>query len=197
MPNWDRVNLWTNTFYALIQALNIAEQVQFGNLPLIDRNVRRAATWTPQECSYASVLVAHPFGDRPIRFRRDPNSHFSDITGQVIKMLVQDLVVILDEMMSEVLHANGLRPANFPHSKVQQLAANVQPEHAWSAHGCTELIAVRNVLTHSGGRWNTRSLNLISGFVNPLPQVNERLVIGFPMLFRYRKAMRTFINQVS
>ena len=197
MPNWDRINVWTNTLYALIQALSISNQIQFGNLPLIDDSVRGAARWISPDCSYSSVLITHPFGDRKIKFRRDPNKHFGEIAGQVIKMLIQDLVVIFDEMMKEILVAHGKIPANYPQSKVEQLKARLGAGHEWAAEGCLELIAVRNVLTHSEGFWNVRSINLIKGFIKPVPLANDKLIIGFPMLFRYRKAIRTFLNQVA
>lgn len=65
----------------------------------------------------------------------------------------------------------------------------------WAKQGCLELIAARNVLTHARGRWNKKSIAIVS-FVNPAPNVGDELIIGFPMLFRYRKAMRTFLNEV-
>ena len=121
--NWERVNVWTNTLYALIQALQTAKQIEFGNLPLIDSNVRAAANWITPECSYDSVLLQHAFGNRRINFRRDPNKHFGEIAQSVIKMLVQDLVVILDQMMDEILtgsnrpHAYQYRRMAPPESK--------------------------------------------------------------------------------
>jgi hypothetical protein len=38
---------------------------------------------------------------------------------------------------------------------------------------------------------------LVQSFIQPPPAVGEPLVIGFPTLFRYRKAMRTFLNKVK
>jgi hypothetical protein len=57
---------------------------------------------------FAEILVP-PF---------DPNNHFEEIAGQLVKMLIQDLVVIFDEMMHELLTARGHNPARFPHSKI-------------------------------------------------------------------------------
>lgn len=197
MANWDRVNVWTNTLYALIQALFISKQIQFGNLPLIGDSVQEAGKWVAPDCTYSSVLLQHPFGNRRIKFRRDPNAHFDEIAGQIVAMLVNDLVVIFDGMMADILRGKNIKPANYPQSRVQQLKRYVANNHDWAVQGCLELIAVRNVLTHNGGHWNTSSLNIIRPFVVPIPNVGDPLKIGFSMLFRYRKAVRTFLNQVA
>jgi hypothetical protein len=194
--NWDRVNGWTNTFYSLIHALSITRQINFGSLDTIDQNVRSAATWITPECSYETA-ISNPFGDRRIRFRRDPNRHFDEIASRTVKMLVQDLTVILDQMMNEILQGHNMVPHNLPGQKVAQLLPRLPTQHSWAANGCLELIAVRNILVHADGIWNAQGLALVSGFLQNAPQVGDRLVVGFPMLFRYRKAMRTFLNQVQ
>ena len=64
-----------------------------GNLTYIDNSILDAASWIPTECSYNSVLVEHPFGNAKPTFRRYPNRHFHEISGQIVKMLLRDLVV--------------------------------------------------------------------------------------------------------
>jgi hypothetical protein len=112
--NWNRINIWTNTLYTLVHSLNISKKIAFGNLTTIDQGIDDARQWISPECSYESVLLVHPFGGAKITFRRDPNHHFEEIATQLIKMLIQDLVVIFDEMMLEVLIARGQHPAVFP-----------------------------------------------------------------------------------
>lgn len=129
-------------------------------------------------------------------FRRNPNQYFANVAEQVARMLVQDLVVIFDEMMSQILAARGESAGQFPQSKVEKLAKHLKPEYLWSAQGCYEMIAVRNVFSHAGAKWNERSIKVIP-FVTPAPKVGDKLIIGTPMLFYYRKAMRTFISQVA
>jgi hypothetical protein len=195
--NWDRINVWTNTLYTLIHSLNLSKQIYFGNLSTISESVINAGKWLVPECSYNSVLVVHPFGRSKVTFRRDPNKHFDEIAGQLVKMLVQDLVVILDEMLLDVLLARSLTAPNFAQAKVHKLKQYLPPQYEWAAQGCLELIAARNVLTHAGGHWNAQSILIVSPFVNPIPSNGEKLIIGLPMLFRYRKAMRTFLNEVK
>ena len=81
--------------------------------------------------------------------------------------------------------------------KWRNLGSHLDARSEWAKHGCLELIVARNVLTHSGGKgWNTKSIKIVRPFIKPCPADGERLMIGFPMLFRYRKAMRTFLNEV-
>lgn len=195
--NWDRVNVWTNTLYTLIHSLNLSKQIYFGNLSTIAESVTNAGKWLTPECSYQSVLIVHPFGNSRVTFRRDPNKHFDEIANQLLKMLIQDLVVILDEMMSEVILARSLPAPNYPQSKIAQLKRYLPAKYEWAAFGCLELVAARNVLTHNGGRWNAKSIAIVSPFISPAPTSGEKLMIGLPMLFRYRKAMRTFLNEVK
>ncbi len=195
--NWDRVNSWTSTFYTLIRSLDLAKRYHFSTLEPLEAVVLETKSWTPDEASYGSVLLAHPFGRGPMNIRRDPDKYFQQIVAQLVQMLAQDLVVIFDEMMDDILAARGDTAGTFPQSKVQKLAKYLDVKYEWSRQGCLELIAVRNVLAHAGGRWNARSIAIVSTFVNPVPAEGEALRIGIPMLFRYRKAMRTFLNQVK
>lgn len=195
--NYERINVWTNTFYTLLQSLSIAKKMNFGELASIDSNARNANSWITPECSFNSTLMTHNSGGQRITFRRDPNSHFNTIARQIIKMLIQDLVVIFDEMMHEALIDRKTKTQPFPQSKIEVLSKHLDPRYIWSKHGCLEIIAVRNVLTHAGGIWNAKSIAIVSGFVKPPPNVGDRLDIGFGMLFRYRKAIRTFLSEVS
>ncbi len=194
--NWDRLNLWTTTLYTLIQSLQLARAVKFGDLATLQGNVLEAGGWTSSACSYSTTLNSHPFGRSRTTFRRNPNDHFEDITQQIVSMLLQDIVVIFDGLMDEILAAHGETAGDYPQSKVEKLATHLKPEFQWAKSGCIELIAVRNVFTHANGRWNQKSIDVIKAVVSPWPAVGDRLVIGFPMLFRYRKAIRTFINEV-
>jgi len=195
--DWNRINIWTNTLYILIHSLSLSKQIRFGNLTYLEDSIRDAGSWIGIDCSYTSVLLDHPFGGRKVTFRRDPNKHFSDISAQIIKILIQDLVVILDEMMSEILISYNEHAGLFPQSKIEKLASHLDEKYIWAARGCLELVAARNVLTHGGGRWNDRTIPIVESFVLPPPKNGEKLSVGFSMLFRYRKAMRTFLNEAN
>jgi len=194
--DWERVNAWTCTLYTLIHSMEIAKQQRFGVIANLGKSLKSARTWVDPECSYGSILLRHPTRDRDITFRRDPNLHFSDVAQQVTRMLVQDLVVILDEMMSQILASRRERAGDFPQSRVEKLAVGLDRRFQWSAYGCYEMIAVRNVFSHAGSSWNQRSIAIVP-FLSPAPKPGEKLTIGLPMLFHYRKAMRTFLNQVA
>ena len=198
MPlDWERVNVWTNAYYAIVHSLYLSKQIKFGNLYYLDDSFRDAANWAGENCSYSSVLLAHSGGGKKLMFRRDPNKNFKKISTQLIKMLTQDLVVILDDMLTDVLNQHRETAGSFPQSKLEKLSTHLDPQFTWAYYGCLEMVAVRNVLTHNGGLWNKKSIGCIKSFVTPLPKEGERLSIGISMLFYYRKAMRTFINEVK
>ena len=195
--NWDRVNVWTNPLYTLIHSLSLAKEQSFGDLDTLAHRIKESETWLSTGWSYNSVLAAQPMGRKKVTYRRDPNKHFESIVGQVVQMLIQDLVVILDGMMDDILAARGECAGPFPQSKVEKLATHLDPKFEWAKHGCLELIAARNVMCHASGRWNEKSIRIISGFVNPPPGEGDQLQLGFVPLFQFRKAMRTFLNEVK
>lgn len=197
MVDWDRVNVWTNTLYTVIHSLSLAREQSFGDLDTLADRIREAETWLPTEWSYNSTLAAQPMGRQNVKYRRDPNTHFESIVAQVTQMLIQDLVVILDGMMDDILAARNETAGQFPQSKVEKLATQLDPKYEWAKHGCLELIAARNVMCHAGGRWNEKSIRIVSSFVNPPPKQGDQLRLGFAPLFQFRKAMRTFLNEVK
>jgi hypothetical protein len=80
--DWDRVNVWTNTLYTVIHSLSLSKTIQFGNLIYLEKSIKDTESWIYPDCSYASVLLDHPFGGQKPTFRRDPNKHFTDISKQ-------------------------------------------------------------------------------------------------------------------
>lgn len=104
--------------------------------------------------------------------------------------------MIFDEMMQASLIAHRFSVPDYPQSKIEKLATKLdKQQYDWARKGCLELVAVRNTLAHGNGRWNDKSIFIVRDFVNPVPQCGELLSIGVPMLFRYRKAIRTFLNE--
>jgi len=182
--NWDRINVWTNTLYTLIHSLQLARLAEFASLDDLHQHVVDAEAWLDRECSFNSPLLETPFGGGKISFRRDPNKHFTSVSQQFVKMLIQDLTVIFDEMMQDSLNAHGFAVPDYPQSKIEKLATKLDKQkYDWARKGCLELVAVRNALAHGSGRWNDKSILIVRDFVDPVPQVGEVLLIGVPMLF--------------
>ncbi len=195
--NWNRINVWTHTFYTLVHSLHISKQINFGNLDYLDNSFRDANEWIQPDFSFSSVLLDHESGGKTLTFRRDPNSYFPEVSKQVINMLAQDLVVIFDEMMADILIERGVSAGGFPKSKIEKLTVYLDPKYTWASNGCTEFVAVRNVLAHNSGTWNKKSINYVKAFMDPPPKEGDKLTIGFSALFAYRKAIRTFLNEVK
>lgn len=193
--DWNRVNVWTRTLYTLVHSLHMAKEINFGDKSTLNKRFRDANSWISPICSYSTTLLPSHTNNKILEFRRDPNLHFDEVSGQIIKMLVQDLTVIFDEMMADAMVKLKFNPDVFPQSKVEKLSTLLNDDYEWSKKGCLELIAVRNSLCHANGRWNTKSLNLISGFIDPMPVAGDKITVGIEMLFNYRKAIRTFLNE--
>ena len=195
--NWDKINIWTHTFYTLVHSLNLAKDQNFGELHKIDNSFRVAGKWVTPDCSYDSALLGHKGGGKKLTFRKDPNETFPNVSRQIINMLIQDLVVIFDELMTEVLKQRSESAGDYPKSKIEKLTKSLDSRYMWSSYGCIELIAVRNVLAHNNCIWNKRSIAYVSPFIKNPPAEGDPLSVGFPMLFYYRKAIRTFLNEVK
>lgn len=195
--DWEPINSWTSTLYTIIYALEVARADGFSKKEELHSAILSGANWVEPVCTFASPLMAEKFGNSKVKFRRDPSLHFKANAQNAVKMLLQDLVVIFDEMMTQALVELSFTAGDHPQSKVEKLYTVVDQEFEWSRDACLEMIAVRNVLCHAGGKWNERSIAIIKGFVVPPPRPGERLQIGTPMLFRYRKAVRTFLNEVK
>lgn len=193
--DWNRVNVWTRTLYTVVHSLHMAKEVDFGELGSLDERFRDANGWISPACSYPSMLLPSKSKNKKLEFRLHPGEYFGEVSGQLIKMLIQDLAVIFYEMMGEALAKLGLKAGDMPQSKVEKLATLINKKYKWSEQGCLELIAVRNSLCHANGRWNKKSLAMITEFIEPLPEAGEEITVGFEMLFNYRKAIRTFLNQ--
>jgi hypothetical protein len=195
--NWEKLSIWTNTLYTLVHSLNLAKEQGFGCFKLVDDSFRNARNWVTPDCSYESVLLEHESGGKKLTFRKDPNETFKNVSRQIINMLIQDLVVIFDEMMSEVLNQRNQTAGEYPKSKIEKLTTYLDSTYKWSSYGCTELVAVRNVLAHNNGIWNKKSIDYVIPFIEKPPLEGDALSVGFSMLFYYRKAIRTFLNEVK
>lgn len=193
--NLERINRWTHCLYALIQSLHIAKAIKFGNLNEIDTTLSDARAWLPHDASFATSIHLPPGKRKKVVLRRDPNAHFTDIVEYTTSVLVQDLVVIFDSLMLDIIEDRNKTPANYPQSKIDQLKASVDPQYLWATNGCYELVAVRNCIVHSNGKWNQKSIDIVRNILLPIPSLGDTVSIGFPVLFLYRKAIRTFLNQ--
>ncbi len=137
-----------------------------------------------------------------MRFRRDPSINFKKTVSRVAGMLIQDLVVIFDEILNDLMIEKGLEVQNFPQSKIENLKKYVRTEFDWSIKGSMELIAVRNAITHSKGMWNNKSLRILTDY-NIVTEkesqklLNTKVITTIPMVFEYKKSMRTFMNEVQ
>lgn len=201
--NLERLNEWTCTMYTLIHALKTSKDRGFEPKDQLNESGLDAMSWEKGKNNFNSIT--HRITNkskRKMKFRRDPVENFDKTVRRIIYMLIQDLVIIFDEILNDLIVIKNVNHQNFPQSKVESLKKYVDEKYEWSIKGCMELIAVRNAITHSRGNWNNKSLAiLVDNYIITEEKSRElnstKVFVSFPMVFEYKKSIRTFINQVK
>ena len=201
--NLERLNEWTCALYTLLHSLKVSKDNDFEPRNELNESGNDALTWDERKNNFDSIThrVVRT-NKKKMSFRRDPTKNFQKTVSRVSAMLIQDLVVIFDEILNDLMVDKSLPVQNFPQSKIEALKKYVSDEYKWSIAGSMELIAVRNAITHSKGFWNEKSLRILSDYDIISEQQSKKLlgqkvIVTFPMVFEYKKSMRTFMNQVK
>jgi len=201
--NLENLSEWTSTLYTLLHSLKIGKDNNFEPRDKLNESGLDSMTWENRKNNFNSI--AHRVvktSKKEMKFRRDPSLNFKKTVSRVAGMLIQDLVIIFDEILNELMIEKGLPVQNFPQSKIEALKKYVDQEFEWSIKGSMELIAIRNTITHSRGFWNEKSLRILRDYGIITKEVSNKLldkkvIVTFPMVFEYKKSMRTFMNQVK
>lgn len=201
--NLENLNEWTCTLYTLLHSLRVSKDNDFEPRDKLNESGLDARKWEMKKNNFDSITHrVITTSKKKMRFRRDPTLNFKKTVTRVAGMLIQDLVVIFDEILNDIMVDRGLPLQTFPQSKIETLKKYVAPEFEWSINGSMELIAVRNVITHSRGIWNEKSLRILRDYGITTQEQSDNLlakkvIVTFPMVFEYKKSMRTFMNQVK
>lgn len=201
--NLESLNEWTCTLYSLLHSLKISKDNNFEPRNKLNESGLDALNWETSKNGFNSITHRTvSTSKKKMSFRRDPSKNFNKTISRVSGMLIQDLVVIFDEILNDLMADKCLPVQNFPQSKVEALKKYVDSEFEWSIRGSMELIAVRNSITHSKGKWNDKNLRPLKDYgviteneFNKL--IGQKVISTFPMVFEYKKSMRTFMNQVK
>lgn len=201
--NLERLNEWTCALYTLLHSLKISKDNNFEPRDKLNDSGNDSLTWDTRKNNFASITHRVVLTNKKkMKFRRDPSKSFQKTVSRVAGMLIQDLVVIFDEILNDLMVDKGLPIQNYPQSKIEALKKFVSEEYQWSICGSLELIAIRNVITHSKGYWNEKSLRIIRDCQIITEEessklLGQKLIVTIPMAFEYKKSMRTFMNQVK
>ncbi|WAC02950.1 hypothetical protein N7U66_04795 [Lacinutrix neustonica] len=186
-----------------MHSLKVSKDNDFEPREELNESGKDSLKWNIEKNNFESITHRVVTSNKKkMRFRRDPSKNFKKTVTRVAGMLIQDLVVIFDEILNDLMLDKSLPIQNFPQGKIEALKKYVDPEFEWSIKGSMELIAVRNAITHSKSFWNDKSLRILKDY-DVISQIEfnallgQKVIVTFPMVFEYKKSMRTFINQVN
>jgi hypothetical protein len=216
----DELNMWTLMLYTIIGSLYDEKVSGFPGIHDVSNAIEDSQNWSGKiSCSFDSILSKKKFKKREVKVRLDIEEKFDKVSDAVVKLLLKDLCVLADRMAAMSLAENfsyentqGTIP-KYPREKINCLSKYLiegrRDKNIWSYFGCLELIAVRNAIEHNESKWNEESIEVIRSFseemkcdekedfIANLPKAGDRIVLGFPILFRYRAAIRTFFTETS
>jgi hypothetical protein len=198
----DKLRAWSHGMYGLLQSLWLAKQNQLGDTKLIQSNIESLCIDVPSSLGFDSSVPLRNMKPNSIRIIEEDEENIIDIaTRALINNLLVTLVVIFDEVCSSLIPANLASATRMPGQKALWLKQNVcNDKFLWAGQGVIELIAIRNALVHENGFWGEKQLNLLSqsGIADSdLPGIGTAVSPGVEDLFRYRRAVRTSLNELG
>ena len=78
-------------------------------------------------------------------------------------------------------------------------ALQVDSKYEWAKKAVHQMRCIRNILIHSNGKWNQNTLQEMQMYVSsPITiTAGSKVSLCFEDLFRYRRAVRTFVNNAT
>lgn len=195
----EMLRAWSHGAYGLLQSLWISRAVHLGNTRRLQRNVEELCQAIPSNLGFASSVPIYPATPNSIGIDSWTEQRVVDLTTRyTVELLILSLVVVFDEIAAELLEKGGHKSQKMPGDKAGWLRKNLPDRTRWAALGVTELVAIRNALVHGQGTWNERAIKMLrAAEVTPLPGVGVTVRPGVDDLFRYRRAVRTALNEMK
>lgn len=112
--NWDRVNTWTTTLYALIHSLRLARAIEFGNLPGLPKSIQEDRSDSIRRLLVRSHAPIHPVVPRDRRQKKSRPGLFDDALFQLQTRNLTEFVLPVELAVFK-------REREFPDGPVQNL----------------------------------------------------------------------------
>ncbi|MBB4199661.1 hypothetical protein CCR94_07300 [Rhodoblastus sphagnicola] len=215
-----RLKAWSQTAYGLLIAIQKLKRSKPNGDINVSEIIESIMNGQESRIGFKSAIKTKHIKRKSITYSIKDGAA-QKLFEDAVRLLVADLVVLFDDLSSEILAANGfLNVPNDPGSKATFLLARLKEkvekeetiirlkaknEHiakketalkVWSAIGMIELIAIRNIIVHNKGVWNETAINLLakSGVVT-LPNIGSCVQFTMSDLLMYRRAVRTLLNK--
>lgn len=193
---FELINAWTQTTLGMIHALSIAKGVQMGNMNRLGENVVAAFSWIPSNIGFiSSVPTRAPESKSFSLSGKNEDDIFNRVARNSCELLFTDLVVLLDVYMEILLKNKKIEPKRFPSGRIEQFI--ISAKYDWAKRGVQEMVVIRNCLVHSAGNWSKGAADQIQSICGNRPTVGDKVCVGFDDLFRYKRAVRTFLGEAN
>ncbi|MEZ4301535.1 MAG: hypothetical protein R3B70_41760 [Polyangiaceae bacterium] len=196
-----RMRTWSQAMYGIVHAMRILRAVDLGNIKKVGYSMRQSLSWVESNLGFDSSIPERDLNVASFDLEGETEEAiFSKLASAISNTLTVSLTSLLDECLGEVLAARGYNPHSVAGGKLDQLRAylpeNVAQGNEWALTGARELVTIRNVLVHSGGVWNERPIKTLPGNGRK-PATGEPLSVGFGDVLRYKRAVRTLLNEAQ
>lgn len=199
---------WTQVTYGLIQAVDLCDRLDFGNLTGLEAAVDSARAWSPSALGFDSAATRRQVRRNSIGVGAGQTEKLLAATKRsTIEILLIETVAVTEVLLTDLLVERkvGKRRPRTLDEALRQLEEALKPrenfaKHAWAISAAHELRIVRNVLVHAAGTWSARTVNDFKralGPARPPPTAGDRLSVGVDDLFAYRRAARTLLNAAA
>ena len=194
-----RFKRWSQTAYGLLHAVERLKASDFKDASSAQQSISKLVQRFPSQTGFLSAVPQKSLKKDSIKVSLSDGKQSADeIANSLLCMLIADLVVLFDDIAGTQLADKGIACDTMPGGKADLLKSRFPDSRKWAARGVIELVSIRNAIVHNDSTWNDKALNLLSlADVIKLPQPGTPLRVGIDDLFRYRRAVRTALNEIK
>jgi len=189
---------WSQTVYGVAHSLYIAKALKLGNLTALIDSLSAAEQWNTSDLGFSSSLPMKEFKNGSINLKgEDYREVFAILSKNIVNILFVNLAVLADECLAQLIAEARVTPPNYLTSKCEWVKSKIDNKYMWAANGMLELCALRNAVVHNGGKLNASAIDILQKADVEDAKLNHDISISFGDLFRYRRALRTVINELQ
>lgn len=191
---------WTQTMYGLIHSVKLSSDINMGNINRINESINESLQWCTDAKQFSSNVEERNLNDQRIRMDdNDVEGISENLKKRLLELLIVDLASLTDELLCEILSIHGKLPEDYRYLRDKVKLVSCSNDTKWAQKGVLELNALRNCIVHNEARWNDGAFNEINDLCNSgvLAQIGDPVALSYEDIFRYKRAVRTLLNQAS
>ncbi|GHS91181.1 hypothetical protein FACS1894139_01210 [Planctomycetales bacterium] len=213
----DSMRQWSKTIYGIISSLHIAKSGDLSNPTPLQDSILAAEEWNASDIGFTSCVRIRKMKENSITLAGENHEEiFRIISERITKILLVNLDLLTDEWLGQSIAAVAVgtpkKPIYLPGKavavgapkktiylpgKIAWVTSKLDKKYAWATNGVLELHAIRNAIVHNSGELNDRVINDLKKAGVEDAKVGHKISISFGDLLRYRRAVRTVINEVK